>query len=436
MSSETASGRGPVPAAISVLGAGKRYRIYDRPQDRLKDAFLWRLGRSIGRDFWALREVSFEVVRGEAVGIIGRNGSGKSTLLQMIAGTLAPSEGGITVVGRVSALLELGSGFNPEFTGRENVYLGGAILGIPAHEMESRFAEIAAFADIGDFIEQPVKTYSSGMMARLAFSVAISVDPDVLIVDEILGVGDYGFQQKCAARLRRLRDAGLTLLFVSHSADAVKSLCSRALYLVKGRTEYWGSAETAVDRYFRDTRDEANARGLALGSADPTVAISTLPSSLRYGSGDVRFEAVEVREPSGEPRRVFPVGDPVEVRARIRAHRDAVDLNVSFLVRDATGVDLAGSTTFDEGVPVPALRAGEAAEVSFRFPNVFRPGELGISIAVTQVSQRDYSDNVVLEQLDGAAWFRSATAEGKPVHYKVRVPVEVGVGPARGTDPK
>lgn len=429
MSSEALPGRDPGPAAISILGAGKRYRIYDRPQDRLKDAFLWRLGRSIGRDFWALRDVSFEVGRGEAVGIIGRNGSGKSTLLQLIAGTLAPSEGEITVDGRVSALLELGSGFNPEFTGRENVYLGGAILGIPAREMESRFGEIAAFADIGDFIERPVKTYSSGMMARLAFSVAISVDPDVLIVDEILGVGDYGFQQKCAARLRRLRDAGLTLLFVSHSADAVKSLCSRALYLVKGRTEYWGDAETAVDLYFRDTREEANAQGLAAGSAGPAAAISALPSSLRYGSGDVRFESVEVREPAGEPRRVFPLGDVVEVRARIRAHRDAADLSISFLVRDATGVDLAGTTTFDEGVSIPALRAGESAEVSFRFPNVFRPGELGLSIAVTQVSQRDYSDNVILEQLDGAAWFRSAAVDGRPVHYKVIVPVEVLVRP-------
>src|SRR5829696_2572400 len=191
----------PAPeVAISVRGAGKMHRIYDRPQDRLKQ-MLWRGRRQYGREFWALRDVSFELRRGEMMGIIGRNGSGKSTLLQIIAGTLTPSEGEVTVNGRVAALLELGSGFNPEFTGRENVFLNGSILGISREEIQQRFDDIAAFADIGGFIEQPVKTYSSGMLVRLAFAVQASIEPDVLIVDEALAGGDVFFRQKCYRRL-------------------------------------------------------------------------------------------------------------------------------------------------------------------------------------------------------------------------------------------
>jgi lipopolysaccharide transport system ATP-binding protein len=192
---------------ISARSVGKSYHIYVKPQDRLKQA-LWRGRRQYYREFWALRDVSFDVHRGEAVGIIGRNGCGKSTLLQIIAGTLTPTEGEVRVSGRVAALLELGSGFNPDFTGRENVYMNGAILGVSRSEMEKRFDDIAAFADIGEFLDQPVKTYSSGMFARLAFGVAINVDPDILIVDEILAVGDAIFQAKCFRRIDRLRQQG------------------------------------------------------------------------------------------------------------------------------------------------------------------------------------------------------------------------------------
>jgi lipopolysaccharide transport system ATP-binding protein len=189
--------------AVSVHNVNKRYLLYDRPQDRLKQSLFWRFGKSYGREFWALRDISFEIRRGEALGIIGRNGAGKSTLLQIIAGTLQPTSGVVHVSGRVAALLELGSGFNLEFTGRENVYLNGAILGFSRGEMEQRFDEIAAFADIGDFMDQPVKLYSSGMFVRLAFAVQACVEPDVLIVDEALAVGDVVFHQKCYARLYR-----------------------------------------------------------------------------------------------------------------------------------------------------------------------------------------------------------------------------------------
>jgi ABC-type polysaccharide/polyol phosphate transport system ATPase subunit len=234
--------------AISVRGLSKMYRIYDRPQDRLKH-MLWRGRRRYGREFWALRDVSFDVYKGETVGIIGRNGSGKSTLLQIIAGTLAATEGEVWASGRVAALLELGSGFNPEFTGRENVFLNGTILGIGHQEMERRFDEIAAFADIGDFIDQPIKIYSSGMLVRLAFAVQAHIEPDVLIVDEALSVGDVYFQHKCMRRIKQLVDRGTTLLFVSHTAETVKRFCQRGLWLDGGQARYYGEAGVATEKY-------------------------------------------------------------------------------------------------------------------------------------------------------------------------------------------
>ena len=232
--------------AIRVSALGKCYQIYGRPQDRLKQS-LWLGRRRFYREFWALRDATFDVRRGEAVGIIGRNGSGKSTLLQIVAGTVAPSTGDVEVNGRVAALLELGSGFNPEFSGRENVFLNGAILGMPPGEIAARFDEIASFADIGEFIEQPVKIYSSGMLVRLAFAVQAFLKPDVLIVDEALAVGDLAYQHKCMRRIRQLLDGGTTLLLVSHGLDMVKRFCDRGLWLDEGRLRYSGDAGVAVE---------------------------------------------------------------------------------------------------------------------------------------------------------------------------------------------
>jgi len=239
----------PGGTAIVARGIGKRYMLYDRPHERLKHQLLWRFGRRFGREFWALRDVTFDVGCGEAVGIVGRNGSGKSTLLHVIAGTLAPTVGRIDVAGRVAALLELGSGFNPEFTGRENVFLNGAILGMSRAEIARRFDEIAAFADIGEFLDHPVKTYSTGMFVRLAFAVAVSVEPDVLLIDEALAVGDLRFQMKCLDRLRALQQRGVTIVLVSHSVDQVKRFCARCLWLDAGRVVMDGPAGLVADRY-------------------------------------------------------------------------------------------------------------------------------------------------------------------------------------------
>jgi lipopolysaccharide transport system ATP-binding protein len=242
--------------AIQVSNLSKCYQIYDSPRDRLKQFVVPRLQRfarkaptQYFREFWALKDVSFEVKKGETVGIIGRNGSGKSTLLQMICGTLNPTSGSIQTHGRIAALLELGSGFNPEFTGRENVYSNAAILGLSKEEVDARFDDIAAFADIGDFIEQPVKTYSSGMLVRLAFAVQATVDPNILIVDEALSVGDEIFQRKCFARLEALKSQGTSILFVSHSPASVIELCDRTLLLDHGTRLMYGEAPKAIRAY-------------------------------------------------------------------------------------------------------------------------------------------------------------------------------------------
>ncbi len=242
--------------AIKVENISKCYQIYSSPRDRLKQFVLPRLQRAVGketkkycREFWALKDVNFEIVKGAIVGIIGRNGSGKSTLLQMICGTLSPTSGSIQTDGRIAALLELGSGFNPEFTGRENVYMNASVLGLSQDEMDVKFDDIAAFADIGDFIEQPVKTYSSGMMMRLAFSISTNVDPQILIVDEALSVGDELFQRKCFSRIETMKNNGITILFVSHSGSTVVELCDRAILIDSGEQLAKGLPKLILGHY-------------------------------------------------------------------------------------------------------------------------------------------------------------------------------------------
>lgn len=281
--------------AIKISNLSKCYEVYSSPADRLKQFIYPSIKRLLGRkianhyrEFWALRRVSFDVRRGEAVGIVGRNGAGKSTLLQLIAGTLAPTTGEIEVNGRVAALLELGSGFNPEFTGRENVYLNASILGLSEEEVDQRFEEIAAFADIGDFIDQPLSTYSSGMMMRLAFAVNTCVSPDILIVDEALGVGDAPFQAKCFKRLRELAANGTSLLFVSHDIEIVRSLCSRALWLKNGIPENWGDAKEVTKGYEKYCWIE---QGVAVGEQDSQSKLPK-PAELQNSENNSTYEQI------------------------------------------------------------------------------------------------------------------------------------------------
>jgi lipopolysaccharide transport system ATP-binding protein len=420
-------------SAISVRGVGKRYDIYTRTIDRVKH-LLSAGRRSYGRPFWALRDISFEVKRGEAVGVVGRNGSGKSTLMQIIAGTLAPTEGEVRIRGRVSALLELGSGFNPQFTGRENVYLAGSILGIPRREMDERFDAIAAFAEIGEFLDQPVEVYSSGMHARLAFSVAVCVKPDILIVDEILSVGDAGFQQKCVSRMRQMIDGGLTVLFVSHSADMVKSICSRGLFLRQGRSVCFGASSQAVNLYMRSLREQTTdiaQQNLVHRKPELAQDMGSEPAvvegdALRYGTGHGRIESVRLLDDQGRVREGYTFGEMVVAEIVLSAQTDLNRLDLVFVVRDKAGVDVFGSTALDEGAKLEPMRAGERRTVRLSFVTPLAAGPHGLALSFTRRPDYRGEGLITLDHLDAAAAFEQVGGK-RVVRGKVHVAVRVAV---------
>jgi homopolymeric O-antigen transport system ATP-binding protein len=386
-------------STIRVSNISKCYQIYDRPQDRLKQSLVPRLQRIIGqppkqyhREFWALKDVSFEVKRGETVGIIGRNGSGKSTLLQIICGTLAPTSGAVETHGRISALLELGSGFNPEFTGRENIYMNGAILGLSQEEIDSRFDDITAFADIGQFIEQPVKTYSSGMFVRLAFAINIMSEPKIMIVDEALSVGDMNFQAKCMTALTRIQEKGATILFVSHDINSVKSLCSSAVYLEHGKVVATGPAPEVTEHYVRNMREEMNEEQGKLTRVsetftdepqDNTASLEIISETkfkiseefakrvaqFRYGTGEVRVTFVELLDLNDEPITYVEFNQQVKVRVFFEAYAEKT-ISVSVNVFDDKKINLTGCGFRHVDQPFLQTEMGGKylAEYRFRLP--------------------------------------------------------------------
>lgn len=358
---------------IQVADLSKIYPLYDRPFDRLQEA-LHPFGRKYHRDFYALRDVAFAVRAGETLGIIGRNGSGKSTLLKILAGVLTPTQGQARVAGRVSSLLELGAGFNPEMTGLENVYLQGTLMGFTRGEMDARRDAILAFADIGEFIHQPVKHYSSGMFVRLAFACAISVDPDVLIVDEALAVGDVRFQVKCHRKLAEFHERGKTILLVSHSAADVVQLCQRAIWLDDGRVRRAGPAKSVVEEYsawmVHDTGlQSAPAAAAAPAAPDPAAdGLAPIPpQALITGDGGAVIEACGLFDESG--RRLAALTGPTRVRLRLRV-ATKVPLAVpyfGFQIVNAKGLRVLGSNTAVLRLALPPIAAGVRAQVEFAF---------------------------------------------------------------------
>ena len=358
---------------IEFSAVSKSYSIYDSPGSRLKE-LLTLNRRKCHRDFWALRDVSFDVRRGETFCVVGENGSGKSTLLQLVAGILQPTSGDVRVEGRVSALLELGSGFNPEFSGRDNVYLNGAILGFSSREMDRKYQRIAEFAEIGEFIDQPVKTYSSGMVVRLAFAVAIHVDPDILLVDEALAVGDVYFRQRCMRKVHQLRAQGVTILFVSHATGDIKALGDRALWLDGGRVRDIGAADKVVTRYLAamTEKDSAyvstNQRGRS-GATRATHApeiVEHIPN-IDHRFGDKRAEVIgiQVTDDLGTPLGALEPNSTIVVRISVRCHEELSAPIVGFMFRNHLGIDFAGTNTTREGVPLPPMTAGDVFTVDF-----------------------------------------------------------------------
>jgi lipopolysaccharide transport system ATP-binding protein len=409
--------------AIRVQGLSKCYGIYANPRDRLKQFILPRLQRLAGqsskqyfREFWALKDVSFEIKRGETVGIIGRNGSGKSTLLQMICGTLHPTSGSIQTHGRIAALLELGSGFNPEFTGRENVYMNASVLGLSNAEIDERFADIVSFADIGEFIEQPVKTYSSGMMLRLAFAVIAHVDADILVVDEALAVGDAYFTQKCMRFLRNFMKTG-TVLFVSHDTGAVVNLCSKAVLFNRGQVTEIGTPKNVIEHYlatvyesnqevngviavetkatvtqveslieYRDMREElVNASNLR----NDVEVFQFKPDQEGFGAGGAQILSVQLLDQHGAPLSWIVGGEDVTLEILCLAHKEILRPIIGFQFKDRLGQVIFADNTFlvFEHNPQPVMQSGElVARFEFRLP-VLPSGDYGIAVAVADGSQ-------------------------------------------------
>jgi lipopolysaccharide transport system ATP-binding protein len=374
--------------AIKVENLSKCYQIYDAPRDRLKQFVLPRLKRVLGRkptnyfrEFWALRDVSFEVNRGETVGIIGRNGSGKSTLLQMICGTLTPTSGSIQTHGRIAALLELGSGFNPEFTGRENVYMNASLLGLTKEEIDVHYEDIVAFADIGDFIKQPVKTYSSGMYLRLAFAVIVHVNADILIVDEALAVGDAFFVQKCITQIRKLMDSGITLLFVSHDSNAVKSLCDRAILLEDGELSCMGNTDKVVETYYGKIIQKRQDNILPLNSKNNSSkqgfkdGLSLIDNEVfqqrakfqRLQNGKVNFVNVQLLNGDGQEIQRVHFGQCVVLRAIFCARYHIPLVHMAYHIRDKNGFDIVYSDTAIEDCPITNLSVGSMYFVDWQF---------------------------------------------------------------------
>lgn len=340
--------------SIRIEGLSKCYHIYEQPRDRLKQFVLPRLRRAASmspkkyfREFWALRDFSLNVKQGETVGIIGRNGSGKSTLLQLICGTVAPTAGSIDMNGRVAALLELGAGFNPDFTGRENVRLNAAVLGLDPETIDRKFEEIASFADIGDFIEQPVKTYSSGMLVRLAFAVAINVDPAVLIVDEALSVGDFAFQNKCVQKLRQLRESGVTLLFVSHDLNIVQTICDRVLWLDRGAVLASGNPVEVCQEY-----QVAMLGNKAADYAPEKDFIS------QQDTGLARFVDVRIADLPPNADKTFMLGDSIRFRLTIEALAPLDRIVFTISVYRADGDWILGQTSRESGPIWDGVPAG------------------------------------------------------------------------------
>jgi len=407
--------------AIKVEALSKSYQIYEKPHDRLKQSIFTRLNRLFGRphkeyfqEFSALKDVSFEVKRGETVGIIGRNGSGKSTLLQMICGTLNPTQGSIQVNGRVAALLELGAGFNAEFTGRENVFTNGALLGLSREEVEQKFDAILAFADIGMFIDQPVKTYSSGMFVRLAFAIAANLDPDVLIIDEALAVGDIAFQAKCMGRLKALTDQGTTILFVSHDLGSVRNLCQRTLWLKNGIPIKFGPSANVVDSYVRDMNIEINHSISAVSQIANIYHADSQESYLPfseahkiYGNGQATILDAVLINPQGEYIEIMELHEPFKIRLVVRANEDIGRPVIGYAFRDLKGNQVIGALTSNfPTLNVPSFSKGDVYCVEIQGVNKLTQGAYALVVAVENIVTQNLVHEY-LEVVEGARIFRS-----------------------------
>jgi lipopolysaccharide transport system ATP-binding protein len=371
---------------VLVQNVSKLYRLYRRPSDRLRE-LLPGSGRHHS-DFWALKDIGFEVEKGEVLSLVGPNGCGKSTLLQIVSGILQPTTGRIVTRGRIAALLELGAGFNPEFSGRENVYLNGEIMGLSRAEIDKAMPSIEAFAEIGEFIERPVKEYSSGMYVRLAFSTAIHVEPEILIVDEALAVGDAVFANRCVRKFEELRARKITVLFVSHDLGLVKALSDRAILLLHGRIEAEGTPNDVINRYIGLVLERQQARNKTEGRVS---------GSFRHGDGTSEILSVEILNARGEAVTSVASGEPITIRVRSRFHAATHDPMVGILLRTRIGMDVYGTNTRIEQMALGDFEAGDELEVDFQVDCWLTPQQYTLTVATQDAdgSSHDWLDDTI-----------------------------------------
>ncbi len=392
--------------AIRVNNLGKCYQIYNTPRDRLRQFVVPRLQRLFGqppkqyfREFWALKDVSFEIKKGETMGIIGRNGSGKSTLLQLICGTLNPTSGSVKTNGRVAALLELGSGFNPEFTGRENVYMNAAIMGLAKEEIDARFDEIAAFADIGNFIELPIKYYSSGMFVRLAFATAINMDPDILIIDEALSVGDIAFQQKCYTHMTKIKEKGTTILFASHDLNSFLYYCNRAMVLIDGQKASEGTPRDMVE-FYRKSLTVSTVHCEAFWDIQPQrskfnhdkllcLSFERNPNCIEYGDGVVKIVDWGILDEHGNPTSVIQAGQRITIFLRVFFAQDCKNPIIGFFIKNLKGQEITGVNTMNLGKDVGYQQNGNVVDVRFEHVIALAAGAYSLCLGCSEYLATD-----------------------------------------------
>ena len=383
----------------------KLYRLYGRPADRLKEVLCFGY-RRLHKDFWALRDIDLRVEPGETMGIIGPNGSGKSTLLQILCGILEPTTGRVARQGRVAALLELGAGFNPEFSGRENVFINGEIMGLSRSEIERAMPSIERFAGIGEFLERPVKTYSTGMYVRLAFATAIHVEPDILVVDEALAVGDAVFANRCIRKFKELQNSGVTVVFVSHDLGLVKQICNRAVFLQDGRVQEKGDPAMVVNRYVgsvleRQKAFEEETRRLEESTGAGARTTVSLDYSHRHGDRLAEVVSVDLLNARGEPTRAVTAGDAVRVRVTSRFHGDQPGPMVGMLIRTRTGLDVFGTNTLIENAEIGPCSQGDVVEVDFTFKCWLTAQEYTLTVATQYDTghSHEWLDDVIAFQV-------------------------------------
>lgn len=374
---------------LLIQNVSKVYPLYKTPWDRIRELNPLR-SKGLHTDFWALRDVSFSVEKGEVVSLVGPNGCGKSTLLQVVSGILQPTKGRVVTRGRVAALLELGAGFNPEFSGRENIFINGEIMGIGRAEMERNLPAIEAFAEIGEFIHRPVKEYSSGMYVRLAFSAAIHVNPDILIVDEALSVGDAVFANRCIRKFDELREKKTTILFVSHDLGLVKQLSNRAIFLLNGEVQAEGEPKHVIDRYIGVVLERQKA-------FDGKDAKSQLAASYRHGDGSSQVVEALLLDDHGRPCGVVGSGEQVTIRLRAVFRERRAQPMVGILIRNRIGMDVYGTNTAIEQVESGVFEAGEELEIDFTFECWLTPQQYTVTVATQYPdgSSHDWLDDVI-----------------------------------------